>query len=100
MAGNWTERETSALIGVYLQMLELQTAGKLGPGKSKTSKAVLVRKFIADFAPDRSKGSVEMKLMNISFARKRAGLAIVDGYKPLSNCSVDLLALYPVENDA
>ena len=83
----WSDSETISLIGTYDAMLLLQQAGKLGRNKSagQTSKAVLVRAWMAENAPNRSKGSVEAKLMNLSAVRVELGLAIVEGYKPLPN---------------
>jgi hypothetical protein len=85
----WTDKETRSLCRVYSRMLELQGAGLLGrsKGDGQTSKATLVRSFIDEHAPTRSKGSVEAKLMNLSAAREAMGLPIVDGYKSLPNMS-------------
>lgn len=90
---NWTTEQTEAVVMLYNHMLELQRQNKLGPGKGKQSKAKLVRAFTARY-PDRSRGSVEMKLMNVSHCRQLMGLAIVTGYKPLSNASTDLVAMF------
>lgn len=92
----WSPDETMKLVLLYNHMLKLQRQGKLGPKKSagQVSKAVLVREFIADHAPTRSKGSVECKLMNVSHVRELAGLPLVDGYKPLSNVSTDLAEMF------
>ena len=83
----WNLTETVHLIALYQRMADLQSQKLLGPAASRgqTSKAALVRQFIADHAPQRNKQSVEMKLMNISAARLAAGLPLVDGYKPLAN---------------
>lgn len=79
----WSASETAALLALYDVMLALQDAGALGAGG--TTKAALVRSFIAEHAPHRSKGSVESKLMNASACRVEMGLPIVDGYKALPN---------------
>jgi hypothetical protein len=81
----WSDTETRRLITAYNRMLALQDAGKMGRAKGQTSKAVIVRTFIAEHAPARTKGSVEMKLMNLSAVREDLGLPIVEGYKPLPN---------------
>ena len=96
----WTLEETVALIATYQHMLDLQRAGKLGPAASKgqTSKAKLVREFIAEHAPERNKQSVEMKLMNISAARISNGLEIVTGYKPLANGAAFLAQYFGGDN--
>ena len=86
---NWGDVETSALISTYEVMLALQSTGQLGPAKSKgqTSKAALVKLFMNEHAPERSKGSIETKLMNLSAVRDSLGLSIVKGYRPLPNMS-------------
>ena len=91
----WTDAETLSLCALYAHMLDLQTVGHLGRGKTdngtpRVSKATLVRAWIADNAPGRSKGSVEAKLMNLSAARIEMGLPIVDGYKALPNMGADV----------
>lgn len=86
---NWTKEQISDCIQLYETMVALQSKKRLGPAKSKgqTSKAALVRSFIADH-PDRSRPSVEMMLMNISAERKKRSITpLVDGYKPLPNGS-------------
>lgn len=92
----WTEAETFKLVCLYNHMLRLQQSGKLGAKRSagQVSKAVLVRQFIEEHAPSRTKGSVECKLMNVSHCRAVAGLPLVDGYKALSNVSSDLVDLF------
>jgi hypothetical protein len=92
----WQESETLHLLATYNRMLRLQTRGMLGPARSKgqISKAEIVREFIALHAPTRNKQSIECKLMNVSHARAIAGLPIVIGYKPLRNCSTDLIRLF------
>ena len=91
----WTDAETANLITLYLRMVELQKAGRLGrPTKAKpdnVSKAALVKAFMAETG--RTKGSIEAKLMNISASMKALGRPIVDGYKPLPNRAVGLDAL-------
>jgi hypothetical protein len=91
----WTDAETLSLCALYGHMLDLQTVDHLGRGKTengtpRVSKATLVRAWIAEHAPGRSKGSVEAKLMNLSAARIEMGLSIVDGYKALPNMGADV----------
>lgn len=89
----WTDTETMALVGIYDVMLALSAAGRLGRAKGQTSKAQLVRSYMATDAPTRSKGSVEAKLMNLSAVRVELGLPIVNGYKPLPNMSAGCRSL-------
>ena len=88
-AAAWTDEETASLCALYLRMTDLEGRGLLGRSKSKgqTSKADLVREWIATVAPSRSKGSVESKLMNLSAVRAELGLPLVTGYQALSNMS-------------
>lgn len=91
----WTDAETLSLCALYSHMLDLQTVGHLGRGKTakgtpRVSKATLVRAWIAENAPGRSKGSVEAKLMNLSAMRHAMALPAVNGYKPLTNMGADV----------
>ena len=88
----WSDEETVVLVMVYVRMLDLQKAGKLGrttkANPDHVSKATLVKAFMADSG--RTKGSVETKLMNISASMVALGLPTVTGYKALSNRSKGL----------
>jgi hypothetical protein len=88
----WSDEETTRLVKLYLHMLDLQKAGKLGrttkANPDHVSKATLVKAFMADSG--RTKGSVETKLMNISASMVALGLPTVTGYKALSNRSKGL----------
>jgi hypothetical protein len=91
----WSAIETKALCALYAHMLELEAHGLLGRSKAagQTSKATLVRSFILEAAPNRSKGSVEAKLMNLSAARAVLGLPLVTGYKALPNMSAECMEI-------
>ncbi len=88
----WSDEETVVLVMVYVRMLDLQKAGKLGrttkANPDHVSKATLVKAFMSDTG--RTKGSVETKLMNISASMVALGLPTVTGYKALSNRSKGL----------
>ena len=107
----WSDEETVVLVMVYLRMLDLQKANKLGrttkANPDHVSKATLVKAFMGDEEaradlvakginidfPEqagRTKGSVETKLMNISASMVAMGLPTVTGYKALSNRSKGL----------
>ncbi len=93
---NWTTQETTQLVKLYRKMHDLQAAGKLGPKKSagQVSKAVLVREFLEEQAADgRTKGSVEMKLMNVTACCEKLEQPTVKGYVAMPNCSTDLLEI-------
>ena len=93
----WSEAEENEIIKLYNVMSALESAGMLGRGKDKQSKAALIRGAQSGVLSDRSRGSVEAKLMNVSYCRQRAGLSVVTGYKPLSNCSNGLLAAFNLD---
>ena len=80
----WTDADVDAVLTVYGQFLKAQQAGE------KYSKAAAVREVAAKL--ERSKGSVECKMMNISECLRRAGCEYVTGYKPLANINAALVA--------
>jgi len=96
---NWNESEESAIVKLYNVMAALESSGMLGRGKEKTTKAELIRGAQSGALADRSRPSVEAKLMNVSYCRQRAGLSVVAGYKPLSNCSNGLLAAFDLDRE-
>ena len=74
---NWSKDEQSIIVAVYLSMLTMQKAGH------KFNKAKICRSTLP-LLNDRSRGSYEMKLMNVSAALRAIDPAaeIVTGYKP------------------
>ena len=74
---SWSESECIQLIELYSVMYAHQLASEA------YSKAALVRGLMADI--ERTKGSIEAKLMNVSGVLNASGHAYVTGYKPLSN---------------
>ena len=79
----WLPAERFEVIALYNKFLQKQTAGE------KYQKAAPVRACAERL--ERSKGSIECKLMNISAIREAAGLPIVQGYKPLHNVEAALV---------
>ena len=90
----WSNSEILAAIGIYLTMLDLQIAGKLGRGKNKVTKAQLIRSAQNGVLANRSRGSIEYYLCNISHCRKLHNLEIVKGYLPMANCSKELISFH------
>lgn len=86
--GVWTEQELGLLALTYWRMMVAQSEG------SKVNKSALRREMIAKGC-DRSHGSIEAKLMNMSAAMVDAGYAryVVKGYKPAPNYQRVLLSL-------
>tara|TARA_Y100000593_G_scaffold12640_1_gene23343 strand:- start:831 stop:1208 length:378 start_codon:yes stop_codon:yes gene_type:complete len=83
----WSDDETRSLVQLYFHILALEKAGKLGRAKGQTTKRSLVTGWREAHAPQRSHGSVEMKLMNISASCEALGLDRVQGYKPMARRS-------------
>jgi len=83
----WTQDEITALLAAYGQLVDAQAAGLY------LSKAALVRSLMAGPCIERSKGSIEAKLMNLSAACVLAGCGYVKGYKPAPNMQRILVPL-------
>ena len=82
---NWTEDEVKQACELYQRMLFAQVAGE------KFVKAPAVRALAEKL--QRSKGSVEAKLMNISGVRSNMGRPFVKGYKPLTSYAKSMIAV-------
>lgn len=76
----WTKSDNRALIRLYNKLLKLELAGQ------PYQKAPHVREIAAK--QGRSKGSVEMKMCNLSAARVALGLPYIKGWKPLGNAQL------------
>ena len=78
MAGeSWDAREVELVIDTYFSMLELELEGE---AFSKTEHRERLQGKI-----DRSKGSIEYKLQNVSAILAEMGAVFIDGYKPARN---------------
>ena len=79
---NWTDAENAAIVALYFRMRAAVDAGE------KLNKAALIREARAGALCDRSRGSVEAKLMNVSGALADMGREDVSlhnhGYKAAS----------------
>ena len=105
--GPWNDQENRALVALYFTMLDLATAGK------QYNKAAMIRAAIAGMAPrelntmyanesflgklpNRSRGSIEAKLMNASAAHRDlvpgAETMATHGYKAWGNYQATLKA--------
>lgn len=73
----WTPGHVEALLALYFVFLYCQRGG------DAYQKAAAVRKLAAD--QDRTKGSIECKMMNVSAVLSDLGHDWVTGYKPLAN---------------
>lgn len=82
----WTDTDNKEIISLYNTMLSYEHDGK------KYVKAKLIRDYTEKM--ERSKGSIECKLMNVSAIRQNVlNLGIVHGFKPLNNYNHDLAVL-------
>ena len=72
---NWSQDEINILLSAYDAILTAETSG------TKVNKAA-IRRSVLPQLDQRSAGSYEMKMMNISAARVALYLPIIPGYKP------------------
>ena len=88
---NWTEEENRALVALYARMRSYVDHS------AKYSKAAMIREVQQLGLIDRSRGSIEAKLMNVSYlldVRGRDDLSMARyGYKPAPKRAGKALAL-------
>lgn len=77
MAEVWSREEVNLVVDAYFSMLELELRGA-SYSKSKVRQTLLTR-------IDRSAGSIEYKLANVSAALIEVGGIPINGYKPRKN---------------
>lgn len=82
----WTTDDNTYIVAMYMNMLDKQERGE------KFVKSREVK--IAMFDLDRTSGSIECKLMNISAIRQEQDLSIIKGYKALKNYQAELKSDY------
>lgn len=81
-SGDWSDQENDAVVAAYFSMLSDELSGR---SYNKAAQNRLLQEQI-----DRSRGSVEFKLANISAAFQGFGLPIITGYKPRFNFQMSL----------
>ncbi|NWF35350.1 DUF3883 domain-containing protein [Mariprofundus sp. KV] len=84
MPDAWSEAEVSAIVEDYFSMLALELKG-IPYNKAQHNRELAQR------LNNRSKGSIEMKHMNISAIMHELGMPAISGYKPFSNYQKNLL---------
>ena len=102
----WTELEQRACVQAYQELLMAERAGEpmskaavnrwlrgdasKAPADAKVCGLQSDRPLPFGALSARSRGSVEMKMMNISAARIALGLDVIAGYKPFGNAQKSL----------
>ena len=84
MPDAWSEAEVSAIVEDYFSMLALELKG-IPYNKAQHNRELSQR------LNNRSKGSIEMKHMNISALMNELGMPAISGYKPFSNYQRNIL---------
>lgn len=82
---DWTREECRTLVAAYAYLLNAELRGEK-VNKSAIRRATLPR------LDNRSAGSYEMKMCNISAALAERGMPIVNGYKPRASYQRALVA--------
>ncbi|QPJ61577.1 MAG: hypothetical protein G3M70_06630 [Candidatus Nitronauta litoralis] len=75
----WTDEEHSAAIEAYLRMLHFEKEN------IPYSKANIRRDLLSGPLQNRSKGSIEFRMQNISAVLNNQGKTWIPGYKPAKN---------------
>ncbi|KJH78554.1 MULTISPECIES: HNH endonuclease signature motif containing protein [unclassified Pseudomonas] len=81
---DWSEAEIKASVGAYLTMLTLEQKGQ------KFNKALENRLLRQGALADRTEGSVEFRMRNISTVLQRMGRDWIVGYKPATNVGANV----------
>lgn len=79
---NWSDEENSVLVNAYLEMLRLELRDE------KFVKAEVVRRLQGDL--DRSDGSIQYKLANVSATLREISFPFINGFKPYPNIQASL----------
>jgi 5-methylcytosine-specific restriction protein A len=82
---DWSEPEIKAAVGAYLTMLALEQKGQ------KFNKALENRLLRQGALVDRTEGSVEFRMRNISTVLQQMGRAWIEGYKPAKNVGANVV---------
>ena len=80
---NWNDNEIDVVLNNYFAILKAEQAGE------KVNKAAFRRAALA-LLDNRSAGSYEMKMCNVSAAMQSLGKDWIFGYKPLGNAQKSL----------
>lgn len=83
MARDWSATENRAVVTAYFDMLRQEMAHQ--PYSKAAARRAVMSKI------DRSEGSVEYKMQNVSAALQLLHCPFIDGYKPAMNLQSDLM---------
>ena len=83
----WTPEEERAVCTLYVSMIHVSESGE------RLNKAAMIRTARAGRLMERSRGSIEYKLMNCTTWALKLGLPVVVGYAPYGNAAGSLGAL-------
>ena len=75
----WSDDELFETLKTYMEMLSLEQSGR------SYSKTEFRRNLIAGPLSDRSEGSIEFRMQNISSFRAEQGMDWIQGYKPMDH---------------
>jgi len=75
----WSEAEIRAAVDAYLELLEDEQAG------GRSSKATVRDSLMKGALSERTRGSIEYRMQNISAVLDSMGLPWINGYKPATN---------------
>ena len=83
----WSQQEIDASVEAYVQMLQDEITGR------RYNKAAVNRELREGPLTERSRGSIEMRMCNISTVLNDQGKRYIDGYKPRENVGANV---YPM----
>lgn len=81
---DWTADELAVILETYFRILNAESRG------GRVNKAAICREVLPRLN-GRTRGSYEMKMMNVSAAMVAAGLPTIDGYKPYGHAQKALI---------
>ena len=83
----WTPEEEQAVCTLYVSMIHIAESGE------RLNKAAMIRTAREGRLKDRSRGSIEYKLMNCTTWALKLGLPVVVGYAPYGTAAGSIGAL-------
>jgi 5-methylcytosine-specific restriction endonuclease McrA len=83
----WSQQEIDASVQAYLRMLSKELNGQ------KYNKAAVNRELREGALYQRSRGSLEMRMCNISAVLSSQNMPYIDGYKPRSNVGTQVTVM-------